>query len=35
MMKALPASPVDVDELIASTYTYEKTARKIMQALAG
>ena len=33
MMKALPASPVDVDELIASTYTYEKTARKIMQAL--
>lgn len=35
MLKALPASPVDVDELIASTYTYEKTARKIMQALAG
>jgi glycosyltransferase involved in cell wall biosynthesis len=33
MMKALPASPIDVDELIASTYTYEKTARKIMQAL--
>ena len=33
MLKALPASPVDVDELIASTYTYGKTARKIMQAL--
>lgn len=33
MLKTLPASPIDVDELIASTYTYEKTARKIMQAL--
>lgn len=35
MLRTLPSSPIDVDELIASTYTYGKTARKIMQALAG
>ncbi len=35
MLRTLPSSPIDVDELIASTYTYEKTAKKIMQALAG
>ena len=34
-LKALPSSPVKVDDLIASTYTYEKTAKKIMQELAG
>lgn len=35
MLRTLPSSPIDVDELIASTYTYGKTAKKIMQALAG
>lgn len=35
MLRTIPSSPIDVDELIASTYTYGKTAKKIMQALAG
>ena len=30
-----PSSPIHVDELIASTYTYQKTAQMIMQALSG
>ena len=34
MLRTLPSSPIDVDELIVSTYTYEKTAKKIMQVLA-
>lgn len=34
-LKVLPSSPIIVDDLIASTYTYEKAAMTIMQALAG
>jgi glycosyltransferase involved in cell wall biosynthesis len=35
MLKKLPSAPINVDPLIASTYTYGKTARMIMQALTG
>ena len=34
-LQQLPSSPIHIDEQIASTYTYEKTARMIMQELAG
>lgn len=34
-LRQLPSSPIHIDELIASTYTYQKTAQKIMQALSG
>ena len=34
-LKALPSSPIMVDDLIVSTYTYEKTAMDIIEALVG
>lgn len=34
-LQHLPSSPINIDEQIASMYTYQKTAQMIMQELAG
>jgi glycosyltransferase involved in cell wall biosynthesis len=33
-LKNLPSAPIAIDELISSTYTYQKTAQRIIQVLA-
>lgn len=33
-LQNIPSAPIAIDELIASTYTYQKTAQNIMQVLA-